>query len=112
MVAVRWYELELAAADQDVELLPVPLAPEVRVSHAALLAAVQVTVAGVTMRLDAPELASLPISADGGWNWKLLPGAVSGSNRVTEYEKVCGDPLISTFASVTVDMVSVAGAVG
>ncbi len=66
MVAVRGYELELAVADQDVEVLPVPIAAEVRVSHAALLAAVQVVPAGVTKRLDAPELPPLPILTDGG----------------------------------------------
>jgi hypothetical protein len=66
MVAVRWYELEFAVADQDVEVLPVPLAAEVSVSHAALLTAVQVVLAGITTRLDAPELPPLPILADGG----------------------------------------------
>jgi hypothetical protein len=66
MVAVRRYELELAAADQDVEVVPVPLTEEVKVSHAALLAAVQVVLAGVTTRLDAPELPPLPILADEG----------------------------------------------
>jgi hypothetical protein len=56
----------LAVADQDVEVLPVPLAGEVRVNQDALLAAVQVALAGVTKRLDAPELPPLPMLADAG----------------------------------------------
>ena len=66
MVAVRWYELALAEADQDMEALPVPLAAEVKVSQLALLAAVQVVLEGVTTRLDAPELPPLPMLADEG----------------------------------------------
>jgi hypothetical protein len=66
IVAVRWYELELAVADQDVEVLPMPLETDVRVSHTALLAAVQVVLTGVTKRLDAPELPPLPILTDEG----------------------------------------------
>jgi hypothetical protein len=94
------------------EVLPVPLEAEFRLSQFALLAAVQVVLLGVTTRLDAPELPPLPMLADEGANWKVLPGAVSGSNTVTEYENVWGNPLISTFVSVTIDVVSAAGTGG
>ena len=84
MLAERANELGLGSADQEIILVPVPLAAEVIVSQAALDTALHDIPAGLTVSEVDPTPPVFGVIADGGVKVKLPDCCEFGSNTVTE----------------------------